>query len=85
MLLAEVAEIMPTTLRIGPYRFYFYSQPPHIHVDRDDLSAKFWIEPVGLARNLGFTPKELRRLQKLMIEQQMAFLEAWHGHFGAHG
>ena len=28
---------MPTVLRIGPYRFYFYSldpnEPPHIHID----------------------------------------------------
>ncbi|HKI37036.1 MAG TPA: DUF4160 domain-containing protein [Gemmataceae bacterium] len=35
---------MPTILRNGPYRFYFYShepnEPPHVHVDRDDLSAK---------------------------------------------
>ena len=46
---------MPTVLRAGPYRFYFYSheanEPPHIHIDRDELSAKFWLEPVGLARN----------------------------------
>ena len=60
---------MPTVSRIGPYRFYFYShepnEPPHVHVDRDDLSAKFWLQPVGLARNFGFPPKELRRLQKL--------------------
>ncbi len=51
-----------------PYRFYFYShepnEPPHVHVDRDDLSAKFWLQPVGLARNFGFSPKELRRYQK---------------------
>jgi hypothetical protein len=36
---------MPTVLRDGPYRFYFYShepnEPPHVHVDRDDRSAKF--------------------------------------------
>jgi len=36
---------MPTVLRSGPYRFYFYShepnEPPHVHVDRDDQSAKF--------------------------------------------
>ena len=74
---------MPTVLRIGPYRFYFYShepnEPPHVHVDRDDLSAKFWLQPVGLA------PKELRRLQKLVIQHQAAFLEAWHGHLGADG
>jgi Domain of unknown function (DUF4160) len=38
---------MPTVLRNGAYRFYFYShepnEPPHIHVDRDRLSAKFWL------------------------------------------
>jgi len=47
---------MPTVLRSGPYRFYFYShepnEPPHIHVDRDDLSAKFWLNPVQLAGQL---------------------------------
>lgn len=36
---------MPTVLRIGPYRFFFYSgdggEPPHIHVERDDAIAKF--------------------------------------------
>ena len=49
---------MPTVLRSGPYRVYFYShegrEPPHVHVDREDRSAKFWLEPVGLARNFGF-------------------------------
>jgi hypothetical protein len=78
---------MPTILRIGPYRFYFYShepnEPPHIHVDRDDQSAKFWLEPVALARNLGFVPKELRRLQRLVEDHQHEFLEAWNGNFGA--
>jgi len=80
---------MPTVLLTGPYRFYFYShesnEPPHIHVDRDDLSAKFWLRPVGLARNLGFSPKELRRIQRLVERHQTAFLEAWHGHLGTDG
>jgi hypothetical protein len=80
---------MPTVLRGGPYRFYFYShepnEPPHVHVDRDDLSAKFWLQPVALARNLGFSPKELRRLQKLVNQHHAALLEAWNGHFGANG
>lgn len=38
---------MPTVLRIGPYRFHFYSresnEPPHIHVSRDDFEVKFWL------------------------------------------
>ena len=54
---------MPTVLQSGPYRVYFYShdlgEPPHVHVDRDDLSAKFWLNLVALARNLGSRPQEL--------------------------
>ena len=80
---------MPTVLRSDPYRFYFYSheanEPPHVHMDRDDLSAKFWLQPVALARNVWFAAKELRRIQKLVAEHQAAFLEAWHGHLGAGG
>ena len=82
-------DFMPTVLPTGPYRFYFYSheshEPPHVHVDRDDLSAKFWLQPVGLARNLGFSPNELRRIQKLIAQHQPALLEAWHGHLGPGG
>jgi hypothetical protein len=56
---------MPTVLRVGPYRFYFYShepnEPPHIHVDRNRESAKFWLEPVELAKTIGFNAKELRK------------------------
>ena len=80
---------MPTVVRSGPYRFYFYShepnEPAHVHVDRDDLSAKFWLEPVGLARNLEYLARELRRVQRVVARYQIALLEAWHGHFGTDG
>lgn len=74
---------MPTVLRLGPYPFYFYShepnEPAHIHVDRDDLSAKFWLAPAALARNLGFSAVGLRRLQSIVEQHQQQFLErmAW--------
>jgi len=77
---------IPTVLRLGPYRIYFYShettEPPHVHVDRDEFSAKFWLEPVGLARNFGFSARELNRLQSIVSEYRGEFLEAWHGYFG---
>lgn len=61
---------MPTILRTGPYRLYFYShepnEPPHVHIDRETASAKFWIENVTLARNLGFSAKELGILLRLV-------------------
>jgi len=78
---------MPTVLRSGPYRFYFYShepnEPPHIHVDRDDLSAKFWLDPVQLASNFGFRANELRTIQSLVTGHREEFLEAWHEFFGS--
>jgi hypothetical protein len=80
---------MPTVLRVGPYRFYFYShepnEPPHIHVDRDQASAKFWLQPVELAKNIGFSAKELRKLQTLVEDHQERILEVWYGRFGNPG
>jgi hypothetical protein len=76
---------MPTVLRVGPYRFYFYShepnEPPHIHIDRDELSAKFWLDPVQLARNLGFSPKDLRIIEEMVVEHQQDIQEKWDGYF----
>jgi hypothetical protein len=80
---------MPTALRVGPYRFYFYShettEPPHIHVDRDSRSAKFWLAPVALARNLGFSKFELGKIQSLVEQHQVQLSKAWHAHFKTKG
>jgi hypothetical protein len=78
---------MPTVLWIGPYRFFFYSrenqEPPHIHVERDDNVAKYWLEQVALASNHGFRSHELTRVRTLVIEHREKFLEAWHGYFAS--
>lgn len=76
---------VPTALREGPYRFYFYSsdvaEPAHIHVDRDDLSAKFWLQPVRLAQNLGFSEHELRRVERIVRTNASKLLNAWNARF----
>jgi hypothetical protein len=63
---------MPTVLRIGPYRCFFYSgdggEPPHVHVERDDCVAKFWLGPVRLARSGGFGRNELRQIARLVSD-----------------
>ena len=73
--------------RIGPYRVYYYShdrgEPPHVHVDRDDSTAKFWLAPVTLAYNIGFRAKELRDIRRLVSEHSAEFLEIWNDKFGA--
>ncbi|MCI0365477.1 MAG: DUF4160 domain-containing protein [Phycisphaerales bacterium] len=76
----------PTILRQGPYRFYFYShepnEPPHVHVDRDNATAKFWLNPVSVAYNWGFNAKELRAIQSIVQEHREQMLRAWNDYFG---
>lgn len=75
----------PNVGKIGPFRFYFYShesnEPPHVHVDRENYSAKYWLEPVSLASNIGFSPVELNKIEKIVVMRQKNFLEAWYEFF----
>ena len=65
---------MPTVLRIGPYRFHFYSdegnEPPHVHIATPDGECKFWMEPIKLAANKNIAPHEVRKIEKLVYENQ---------------
>ena len=76
---------MPTVLRIGGLRFFFYSkegtEPAHIHVEQDDNVAKFWLEPVELASSYGFSAKDINQIRKLVIDHQTTLLQAWHEYF----
>jgi hypothetical protein len=54
---------MPTILRWGPYRAFFYSnergEPPHIHVQSGSSEAKFWLHDLTVAANAGFPAHEI--------------------------
>ena len=77
---------MPTVLRDGGLRFFFYSlengEPPHLHVESGDATAKFWLDPVELVRSRGFRARDLTRLRTKTIEHRQEFLEAWNAQFG---
>lgn len=77
---------MPTVLFIGPYRFFFVAldlpEPPHIHVQRERLVAKFWLDPVVLERSGGFRGPEINKIGRLVQENENRFLEAWYEYFG---
>ena len=76
---------MPTVLRHGPHRFFFYAsdrdEPAHIHVERDDNVAKFWLDPVRLQSSGGFSRVELNQIERLVIEHRQQLLEAWNEYF----
>ena len=78
---------MPTVARIGPYRFFFFTneglEPPHIHVQRDQALAKFWVRPVALASSHGFPGHELRRIESVVAQNSNRFEEAWREFFSS--
>jgi len=73
---------MLTVLRISPYRFFLYAgarrEPPHVHVERDEHTAKFWLDAVRLRDSLGFGRNEIRMVQKLVEDNQEQLLRSWH-------
>lgn len=78
---------MPTVKGIpGAHRFFFYSfdcnEPEHIHVQREKMMCKFWIAPVALSRNYGFSAKELNQIRKTIMANLATITEAWHEHCG---
>lgn len=73
---------MPTVLRVGSFRFHFYSdegsEPPHIHVRGPDGECKFWLEPISLASATGIKPHEIRTIERLVFEHKEVLISAYH-------
>jgi hypothetical protein len=76
---------MPTVLRSGPYRFFFYSgdgkEPAHVHIEKDAMIAKFWLEPMRLATSGGFSSNEITKIQKILKDNHTLLKEAWNEYF----
>ena len=76
---------MPTVPVRGPYRFFFYSgdggEPPHIHIEREYMKAKFWLDPVRLHSSGGFGRDEINRIQRLVEENREYLVRSWNEFF----
>ncbi|MEO5814117.1 MAG: DUF4160 domain-containing protein [Gemmatimonadaceae bacterium] len=68
----------------GPYRLFFYSldcaEPAHVHVARERRTCKIWLERVTVARNRGFSARELNCIRAIVFEHRPAIVEAWNEH-----
>jgi hypothetical protein len=80
---------MPIVFRNGGFRFFFYSnegsprEPGHIHVDRGDDEAKFWLRPaVSVAYNDGFNARTLGDLLRLVEANRDRIEKVWDDFFG---
>jgi hypothetical protein len=54
---------------------------PHVHVERDENTAKFWLVPVRLQGGGCFIPTEVRQIQRLVEEHRQELLRSWGAYF----
>jgi hypothetical protein len=81
---------MPTVFRKNGYRFFFYSnegdpshrEPPHIHAQRADNVAKFWLTAdVPLEKNYGMNSNDLGAVRRIIQGNLAFFRRKWNDHF----
>ena len=77
---------MPTVLRWGPYRAFFYSnergEPAHVHVRAGNKEAKIWLHDLTVAVNIGYRAHELSGIIRKLRSHRKELLAAWNDHFG---
>ncbi len=78
---------MLTVLKVGPYRFFFYAgdrdEPRHVHIERDNRIAKFWLDPIRLQSSGALSRVEIARIERLVSDHREVLMEAWDEYFGA--
>jgi hypothetical protein len=79
---------MPVVFHYRGFRFFFYSnegtprEPIHIHVEKDNVEAKFWLRPeVRVAYNDGYDARTLRELLEIVEHNQDRIERAWNEFF----
>lgn len=80
---------MPKVFEWNGYRFHFYSnegnprEPLHIHVNRGQADAKFWLYPqVEQVYSYGFNARDLRQVTEAIERRRDEIERAWNEHFG---
>jgi hypothetical protein len=77
---------VPTALKVGGYRFFFFSnerkEPRHVHVESAERYAKFWLSPAGLAVNHGFRSSELSEIRRLIDQHEAELIDKWNEDLG---
>ena len=58
------------------------NEPKHVHVRHERMLCKFWLEPVALCTNDGFSPVELNRIHAIILKYHDRIQEAWNEHCG---
>jgi len=80
---------MPVVLRVAGFKFFFYqadlaNEPPHVHVTKEGNEAKFWLDPVRVAREGKFRKNDLRDIERIIADNLEFLLNSWNEEKGKH-
>jgi hypothetical protein len=64
------------------FRVFGSGEPPLIHVRRENMVAKVWLEPIALELAGGFLRAELNGILELVQEHRERLLRSWYEFFG---
>jgi hypothetical protein len=72
------------------FSMYFWSEegsePPHVHVNKGDGHAKWWLMPTPREEySYGFKKQERKRIRELITANHGTIIQAWNTHFKGHG
>ncbi len=72
---------MPKVFEDSGFTFRFYAadldEPVHVHIEKDDKAAKFWLDPITCAIDGGFSQRELRRIAQIIAVRQQEIADKW--------
>ena len=72
---------MPVVLRVDGFKFFYFAdegdEPVHVHVEKGDAAAKFWLKPVRLSQNYGMKAPELSKIRKMIELNEKMIEEKW--------
>jgi len=54
---------------------------PHVHVERGEKYAKYWLDPIRLAWNRGYNRSELAVIRAAIVAHQAQLLARWYAYF----
>jgi len=75
---------VPTIMYFEGFRFFFYSNEEdrmHVHVEREKMEVKVWLDTFEVASNYGFRKHELLVIKTIVRKHEKALKKAWTAHF----
>jgi hypothetical protein len=84
--LQSLIEISELRIRmINGYRFFFFSnegnEARHIHFEKGDGAAKYWLDDIEEVYNFDFSPKERKQIKTIIIDHQEFLISKWDEYF----